>query len=177
MHWEHYTEVKLRANGTNNHSLWFGSLNNEPANHHVVARLDKGARDQMLPSCRWNNSIKFKGADVARTVAQITTLITRWRIRIVARVDSWTVSGSRCHCIGGGRRCQQAGLISGIGISECRRADSKVRQGRHHCRRRLHRCLNYGQLKQSAPHCKYFHQTRHCLKIVLPMVTVISPWQ
>src|SRR5437660_7875559 len=36
--------TELRANGADNHSLWFGPLNNEPSNHHVVARLHKGTR-------------------------------------------------------------------------------------------------------------------------------------
>src|SRR5437667_94163 len=36
--------TKLRPNGADNHSLWFGPLNNEPSNHHVVARLHKGTR-------------------------------------------------------------------------------------------------------------------------------------
>ena len=34
---------ELRAYGTNNYPLWFGPLNNEAANHHVIARLNKGA--------------------------------------------------------------------------------------------------------------------------------------
>ena len=34
---------KLRTNGANNYSLWFGPLNNEAANHHVVACLNQGA--------------------------------------------------------------------------------------------------------------------------------------
>src|SRR5262249_36732948 len=34
---------ELRANGTNDHSLWSCALNNETSNHHVVACLDKGA--------------------------------------------------------------------------------------------------------------------------------------
>src|SRR5437660_1318274 len=34
---------ELRANGTNDHSLWPSALNNETANHHVLARLNKGA--------------------------------------------------------------------------------------------------------------------------------------
>src|SRR5436309_2399139 len=36
--------AELRANGADDHSLLAGSLDNEPANHHVVARLNKGAR-------------------------------------------------------------------------------------------------------------------------------------
>ena len=35
---------ELRAYGANNYPLWFGPLNNEATNHHVVARLNKGAR-------------------------------------------------------------------------------------------------------------------------------------
>ena len=35
---------ELRAYGTNNYPLWFGPLNNEAANHYVVACLNKGAR-------------------------------------------------------------------------------------------------------------------------------------
>ena len=35
---------ELRANGANNYPLWFGPLNNEAANHYVVACLNKGAR-------------------------------------------------------------------------------------------------------------------------------------
>src|SRR6187551_1841933 len=34
---------KLRANGTNDHSLWSSALNNKTANHHVLARLNKAA--------------------------------------------------------------------------------------------------------------------------------------
>ena len=40
---EHHVDVELRTNGTNNDSLWFGSLNNESANHYVVACLNEGA--------------------------------------------------------------------------------------------------------------------------------------
>ena len=36
--------TELRANGANNDSLWSGSLDDEAANHHVVARLDKRPR-------------------------------------------------------------------------------------------------------------------------------------
>ena len=36
--------AELRANGANDHALCAGSLDNEPPNHHVVARLNKGAR-------------------------------------------------------------------------------------------------------------------------------------
>ena len=44
MHWECYTEVQqLGTYGTNNHPLWLSPLNNEPANHHVVAGLHKAA--------------------------------------------------------------------------------------------------------------------------------------
>src|SRR6516165_9676245 len=35
---------ELRANGTNDHSLWPATLNNETANHHMLARLNKTAR-------------------------------------------------------------------------------------------------------------------------------------
>ncbi len=35
---------ELRAYGANNYPLWFGPLNNEAANHYVVACLHKGAR-------------------------------------------------------------------------------------------------------------------------------------
>ena len=35
---------ELRAYGTNNYPLWFGPLNNETSDHHVVACLNKGAR-------------------------------------------------------------------------------------------------------------------------------------
>ena len=35
---------ELRADRTNNHSLWSRSLNDEAPNRHVVARLDKRAR-------------------------------------------------------------------------------------------------------------------------------------
>ena len=34
---------ELRANGTNEHSLWSCALNNETAYHHVIARLNKAA--------------------------------------------------------------------------------------------------------------------------------------
>ena len=44
VHWERRIELELRANGAHNHPLWFSPLNNEPANHHVVARLHKAAR-------------------------------------------------------------------------------------------------------------------------------------
>src|SRR3989442_1389590 len=36
--------AELRANGANDHALCAGALDNEPPNHHVVARLNKGAR-------------------------------------------------------------------------------------------------------------------------------------
>src|SRR5439155_697273 len=36
--------TELRANGADNHSFWGRALNNEPSNHHVVARLHKGTR-------------------------------------------------------------------------------------------------------------------------------------
>ena len=35
---------ELRTYGANYYPLWFGPLNNEAANHHVVACLNKGAR-------------------------------------------------------------------------------------------------------------------------------------
>src|SRR6266481_3700103 len=35
--------TELRSNGADNHSLGLGSLHNEPADHHVVARLHKRA--------------------------------------------------------------------------------------------------------------------------------------
>ena len=34
--------TELWTYGTNNYPLWASPLNNEPANHHVVARLHKG---------------------------------------------------------------------------------------------------------------------------------------
>jgi len=71
-------------------TLLVGSLNDEAANHHIVARLDKRTRGDVTQR-GWNKSVKFKGTDVARTIAQISTLITRWRIRIVPRIDRWTV--------------------------------------------------------------------------------------
>ena len=52
MHWECYMEAtELRAYGANNDSLWSGSLNDEPANHHVVARLNKRAGGNVSESC------------------------------------------------------------------------------------------------------------------------------
>ena len=45
MHWEYYMGcAELRAYSTNNDSLWSGSLNDEAANHHIVAGLNKRAR-------------------------------------------------------------------------------------------------------------------------------------
>ena len=35
---------ELRTNGANNYPLWFGALNDEATNHHVVAGLYKRAR-------------------------------------------------------------------------------------------------------------------------------------
>src|SRR5262249_5702450 len=35
--------TELRANRTNNHSLWCSALNNEATNHHVVTYLHKAA--------------------------------------------------------------------------------------------------------------------------------------
>ena len=35
--------TELRANGTQNHPLWLCSVNNETANHHVVAVCTKAA--------------------------------------------------------------------------------------------------------------------------------------
>src|SRR5262249_16058495 len=35
---------ELRANGTNDDSLWPAPLNNETTNHRVIARLNKAAR-------------------------------------------------------------------------------------------------------------------------------------
>src|SRR5204863_302320 len=42
---------KLRANRANTHSLRASSLNNEPANHHVVACLNEGTRGNISESC------------------------------------------------------------------------------------------------------------------------------
>jgi hypothetical protein len=39
---------ELRTNGTNNHPLWFGALNDEATNHHVIAGPDKGARTDVV---------------------------------------------------------------------------------------------------------------------------------
>src|SRR5947208_3084317 len=36
--------TELRANGANDHSLWLSALHDKPANHHVVAGLNKSAR-------------------------------------------------------------------------------------------------------------------------------------
>ena len=35
--------TEFRANRTQNHPLWLSSLYDEPANHHVIARLNKAA--------------------------------------------------------------------------------------------------------------------------------------
>src|SRR4029077_2545855 len=43
---------ELRANSTNDHSLWTCALNNETANHHVVARLNKAAGADVTQSWR-----------------------------------------------------------------------------------------------------------------------------
>ena len=39
----HPKSSELRANGANNDRLWFGSLDDETSNHHIVACLDKAA--------------------------------------------------------------------------------------------------------------------------------------
>src|SRR5262245_57090601 len=43
--------TELRANGTNDDSLWSTTLNNETANHHVIARLNKAARADVAQTC------------------------------------------------------------------------------------------------------------------------------
>ena len=50
MHWEHHIEVHESGQWPEQLSSLVGPLNNEPANHHVVTRLNKGA-NVMLPSC------------------------------------------------------------------------------------------------------------------------------
>ena len=77
---------ELRANGANNYSLWFGPLNNESANHHIVARLNKGARADITQDCG-GNSIKLKCANIRNSQTAITALILGWRSRITA-IDS-----------------------------------------------------------------------------------------
>src|SRR5260370_6254022 len=44
---------KLRTYGANNHPLCLHSLNNEPANHHIVASLHECARGDVT-KLRWN---------------------------------------------------------------------------------------------------------------------------
>src|SRR5882762_9700987 len=43
---------ELRTNATYDHRLWSGPLNNEPANHHVSARLNK-APSTDVTEVRW----------------------------------------------------------------------------------------------------------------------------
>src|SRR5436190_422943 len=45
---------EVRACGANNHPLWFSPLNHEPANHHVVTRLNERARRDVLQDSPWN---------------------------------------------------------------------------------------------------------------------------
>src|SRR5436190_2107513 len=49
--------TELRANGADNHSLGLSALHNKATNHHVVARLHKGARTNVAKMClrcrRW----------------------------------------------------------------------------------------------------------------------------
>src|ERR1044071_7036588 len=40
------------ANGTNDHSLWSCTLDNEPTNHHVITRLNKAAGADVTQSWR-----------------------------------------------------------------------------------------------------------------------------
>jgi hypothetical protein len=42
---------EFRTDGAHNQLLWFGPLDNETANYHVVTRLHKGARVLILVSC------------------------------------------------------------------------------------------------------------------------------
>src|SRR4029078_6142854 len=53
---------ELGTYGANNHPLWFGPLNNEASNHHVVARLHKAASANVGQDC--SHSTKLKRANV-----------------------------------------------------------------------------------------------------------------
>src|SRR5437016_6334870 len=79
---------EIRTYGANNHPLWLCPLDNEPADHHVVASLHKGARADITQD-RGGNSIKLKCANVRNSQTAIPALILRWRSRITA-VDSRT---------------------------------------------------------------------------------------
>src|SRR6266480_1932854 len=76
---------QFRANGTNNYPLWFGALNNEAADHHVVARLHKAACANVAQRCRYPAILKC--ANVRNARAAISTLVLRWRSGITT-VDS-----------------------------------------------------------------------------------------
>src|SRR5882724_2849018 len=59
---------ELRANGTNDHSLRPSALNNETANHHVLARLNKGAGGDVGDVRRRSRSwrvVQFRAPDTA----------------------------------------------------------------------------------------------------------------
>src|SRR6266403_848015 len=46
-----WRRTKLRTNGANNHPFWGRTLHDKTANHHVVARLNKGARGDVAELC------------------------------------------------------------------------------------------------------------------------------
>ena len=78
--------AELRTYGANNDSLWLSPFNNESTYHHVVARLNKGARADITQDCG-GNSIKLKCANVRNSQTAISALILGWRSRITA-IDS-----------------------------------------------------------------------------------------
>src|SRR5207253_9104952 len=75
---------ELRANSTHNHPLWLSSLDDEPANHHVVARLHKGASTDVAEHrCGIGCEIVHMGNGNACSVIyyeQQHELVTRWQV-------------------------------------------------------------------------------------------------
>ena len=61
-------------------------FNNESSYHHIVARLNKGARADITQD-GGGNSIKLKCANVRNSQTAIPALVLGWRSRITA-VDS-----------------------------------------------------------------------------------------
>ena len=77
---------ELRAYGANNYSLWFRPLNNETANHHVLACLNKRARGGVACRCGGHSRI-LKCANVRNSHTAISALVLGWRSGITP-IDS-----------------------------------------------------------------------------------------
>src|SRR5437868_6954065 len=76
--------TELRANGANDHSLWLSALNNEPADHHVVARLHKGARTDIAQD-RIGTGAKIVHLDQSNSSGAAHSthdrgVVTRWKV-------------------------------------------------------------------------------------------------